>query len=152
METTTTTNNKGASLGSLPQDCRRNILYYISHTELYACFAATSRFCHADSLDDQLPQTKWGAFHITGRGETEINMESLLQRISHPSSLYAWQSPRSHMTIVSHERYGAVVTGKADDLTLEEMQEQASLLSFGSITSLDLSVSHPKGLLLTFPP
>jgi hypothetical protein len=56
------------------------------------------------------------------------------------------------MTIVSHERYGAVVTGKADDLTFEEMQQQASLLSFGSITSLDLSVSHPKGLLLTFPP
>jgi hypothetical protein len=48
------------------------------------------------------------------------------------------------MRIVSHERDGAVVTGKADDLTFEEMQEQASLLSFGSITSLDLSVSHCK--------
>jgi hypothetical protein len=85
----TTTINKEGSLGSLPQDCRRNILSYISPTELYTSYAATPRFCHADSLDDQLPQTTCGEFHITGRGETEINMESLLQRISHPSFLNA---------------------------------------------------------------
>ena len=136
-----TATNKG---GLIPQDCRRNILSYISPTELYSSYAATSRLCHADSLDAQLPQTKYGDFHITGRGETEINMESLLQRISTTSFLNAWQSPRSHMKIVSHERDGAVVTTKADDLTFEEMQEQASALSFESITSLDLSILHCK--------
>ena len=45
------------------------------------------------------------------------------------------------MKIVSHERDGAVVTAKADDLTFEEMEQQVTSLSFGSITSLDLSVS-----------
>eukprot|EP00986_Skeletonema_menzelii_P018476 scaffold26645_cov150-Skeletonema_menzelii.AAC.15 len=134
----------GGLLGSLPHDCRRNILSYISPTELYSGYAATSRLCHADSLDAQLPQTFFGEFHVTGRGETEINMESLLERISHTSFLNAWQSPRSHMKIVSHERDGAVVKTKADDLTFEEMQVQASALSFRSITSLDLSVSHCK--------
>ena len=69
-------------------------------------------------------------------------MESLLHRISHDSFRNAWQSPRSHMNIVSHERNRNVVATKADDLTFEDMQEQASLLSFGSITSLDLSVSQ----------
>eukprot|EP00985_Skeletonema_marinoi_P000044 scaffold13_cov100-Skeletonema_marinoi.AAC.1 len=144
MEMIIITANKEVLLGSLPHDCRRNILSYICPTELYASYAATSRLCHSDSLDAQLPQTKFGEFHVTGRGETEINMESLLERISHASFLNAWQSPRSHMKIVSHERDGAVVTTKVDDLTFEEMQVQASSLSFGSITSLDLSVSHCK--------
>ena len=145
METITPPVNEGGGLlGSLPHDCRRNILSYISPTELYSSYAASSRLCHGDSLDDQLPQTKFGEFHVTGRGENEINMESLLERISHTSFLNAWQSPRSHMKIVSHERDGAVVKTKADDVTFEEMQVQASALSFRSITSLDLSVSHCK--------
>lgn len=128
-------------LGSIPQDCRRNILSYISPTELYAKYAMSSQLCHTDSLDNQLPQTRYGDFHITGRGETEINMDSLLRRITNSSFRNAWQSPRSHMKIVSNERDGAVVTAKADDLTFEEMEQQVTSLSFGSITSLDLSVS-----------
>ena len=143
-EEETIINEGGGLLGSLPQDCRRNILSYVSPTELYSNYAATSRLCHADSHDSQLPQTQFGEFHVTGRGETEINMESLLERISHTSFRNAWQSPRSHMKIVSHERDGAVVKTRADDLTFDEMQVQASALSFPSITSLDLSVSYCK--------
>ncbi len=37
------------------------------------------------------------------------------------------------MKVVSHERDGAVVKTKADDLTFEEMQARAASLSFGSI-------------------
>lgn len=144
MEAIIAPSNEGDLLASLPHDCRRNILSYVTSTELYASYAAASQLCLADSRDAQLPQTKYGEFHATGRGETEINMESLLERISHSSFVNAWQSPRSHVKIVSHERDGAVVKTKADDLTFEEMQARAISLSFGSITSLDLSVSQCK--------
>ena len=135
----------------IPLDCRVRALEYILPNELYANYALTSRLCHRDSLDSSLPQNKWGELYISGNNNTrgtgepieqnEISMELLLNRLSHPSFQNAWGAPRRHMKILGHERNGLVVTARTDDVSFEEMQEQASLISFGDVTSLDISVS-----------
>ena len=91
-------------LRNVPIDCRINILSYLSPTDLYANYAHCSRSCHTDSLSSELPQTKWGEFHVGNSIDTGelseqmgISMESLLQRISHASFQSAWQAPRCHI-------------------------------------------------------
>lgn len=126
----------------IPADCRLRVLGYLTPTDLYAHYAYCSRMCHDDSLDSDLPQTRWGEFHVgidtrDSGHENEISMESILQRIAHPSFERAWRAPRSHMKIVGHEKNDMVVS--ADDLSFEEMQEMASGISFASVTSLDMS-------------
>eukprot|EP00571_Detonula_confervacea_P015084 CAMPEP_0172309128 /NCGR_PEP_ID=MMETSP1058-20130122/9507_1 /TAXON_ID=83371 /ORGANISM="Detonula confervacea, Strain CCMP 353" /LENGTH=353 /DNA_ID=CAMNT_0013021691 /DNA_START=98 /DNA_END=1159 /DNA_ORIENTATION=+ len=136
---------------NIPLDCRIRILSYLSPTDLYANYAHCSISCHADSLDSGLPQTKWGEFHV-GMHKTdtdelseqkEISMESLLQRIIHPSFQNAWHAPRCHMKILGHEHKGAiVVSARIDDLSFEEMQQITSEVAFEDVTSLTMSVSN----------
>ena len=117
--------------GNIPLDCRVHILSYLSPTDLYNGFAHCSRQCHSDSLDSELPQTKWGEFHVGAYklneqindatdeefDQKEISMESLLQRIVHPSFRNAWQRPRSHMKILGIQKEAIVISQRIDDLS-----------------------------------
>ena len=117
--------------GNIPLDCRVHILSYLSPTDLYNGFAHCSRQCHFDSLDRELPQTRWGEFHVGAyklneqnndatddvSDQKEISMESLLQRIVHPSFRHAWQSPRSHMKILGIQKKAIVISQRIDDLS-----------------------------------
>lgn len=139
-------------LRNVPIDCRVNILSYLSPTCLYANYAYCSRWCHADSLSSELPQTKWGEFHVSSEntdhggergssGRRDLSMESLLHRILHPSFRNAWQARRCHMKICGHEQEGSIVVARSDEMSFEELQELASRVSFEDITSLDMSVT-----------
>ena len=127
---------------NVPADCRANILSYLSPTDLYASYARVCRFCHADSLNSELPQhLHFGEFNVGSDGE--ICMERLLQRIIHSSFQIAWQAPRCHMKIIGHEIDSTVISAsQADDLSFEEMRDIASEVAFHAVTSLDMSVSH----------
>ncbi|KAL7527112.1 hypothetical protein ACHAXR_001812 [Thalassiosira sp. AJA248-18] len=79
--------------------------------------------------------------------QKEINMESLIRRIAHPSFSSAWRGPRCHMKILGHEQKAdqkgsIVVSARTDDLSFEEMQELTSDVAFEDVTSLDMSVSN----------
>ena len=118
--------------GNIPLDCRVHILSYLSPTDLYNGFAHCSRQCHSDSLDRELPQTRWGEFHVGAyklnesqinnatddvSDQKEISMESLLQRIIHLSFRNAWQHPRRHMKILGIQKKAIVISQRIDDLS-----------------------------------
>ncbi|KAL9181174.1 hypothetical protein ACHAXT_009979 [Thalassiosira profunda] len=137
------------ALRDVPAECRTLIASYLAPTDLYSRYGRCCRWMRADALNADLPQTRWGELHVAQPAPDSIVIEgapaakivcieSLLERLAHPSFRSAWRAPRCHMKIVGHDPNGAV--GGRDEMSFEEMRDLASEIAFGDVTSLDLSL------------